>query len=72
MYQEWFDAVPILVNGCYEHNASQLQRAASYWESKGDIKEAEKCRNLAVEELNKAAIEEEKRKSKKWHWWNNF
>ena len=36
MYSEWMDAVPILINRCFEHNRGQLQRARDFWEREGN------------------------------------
>ena len=72
MYEEWFDSMPILISGCYEHNAEQLQRAANYWERNGDLEHAEKCQELAIQERNKAIAEKEKKENKKWHWGYKF
>lgn len=57
MYQEWMDAVPLLVEGCYEYNISQLRKAENYWEREGDIERAESIRNEINMELEKLQME---------------
>ena len=41
MYQEWMDAIPLLVSGCHSHNAAQLARAERYYREHGDNKMAD-------------------------------
>lgn len=58
MYQEWMDAMPLIIGGCHYNNACQYSRAASYWERKGDYEEAQELRRLATQEQNLATEEE--------------
>ena len=48
MYQEWLDAVPLLISGnaswIKEHNKGQLMRYINYCESHNQYKEAEETR----------------------------
>ena len=30
MYQEWIDGIPLLYEGAYEHNISELKKSISY------------------------------------------
>lgn len=53
MYQEWMDAVPLLVEGCHKHNISQLRKAEDYWKREGNIERAESIRNEINMELAK-------------------
>ena len=36
MYQEWMDGVPLLVEGCNEHNRQQLAIARDYYRRNGN------------------------------------
>lgn len=60
MYQEWMDAVPILVSGYYEHNIKQLQKAKNYYTKHNNLDMAnfyqssiDKEQNKLKEEINK-------------------
>lgn len=53
MYFEWFDSIPLIINKCYMHNISELQKAlkwAKINKSKNDI---EKINNLLTQEQTK-------------------
>lgn len=58
MYQEWMDAMPLIISGYHYNNACQYSRAASYWEREGDYEKAQELRRLATQEQNLAAEEE--------------
>lgn len=63
MYSEWMDAIPILVNRCFEHNRGQLQRARDFWEREG---------NQEMVESYDAAIRRENEAEAHWNslsWW---
>lgn len=63
MYSEWMDAVPILINRCFEHNRGQLQRARDFWEREG---------NQEMVESYDAAIRRENEEEAHWislSWW---
>ena len=50
MYQEWMDAVPLIVDGCYEHNISQWNRAKEYWQRNGDTQRADEIKKIIKKE----------------------
>lgn len=50
MYEEWMDAMPLIISGYPEHNIAQWQRAVNYYERNGDIEEANRIRNLIEKE----------------------
>ena len=52
MYQEWMDAIPLLVPGCHRHNAAQLARAEEYYRNHNDIEEADKIHQQYLKELS--------------------
>lgn len=54
MYQEWMDGVPLLYEGAYEHNISELKKAISYYEKQGSysiVKAYEEDLNKEYEKL---------------------
>ena len=53
MYQEWMDAIPLLVEGCHKHNIQQLRKAEEYWKREENIERAESIRNEINIELSK-------------------
>lgn len=56
MYQEWMDGVPLLYEGAYEHNISELKKAISYYEKQGSystVKAYEEDLNKEYEKLAK-------------------
>ena len=40
MYDEWMDGCPLLVEGCDEHNRSELAKARDYWRLHGNEEKA--------------------------------
>lgn len=54
MYFEGMEGIPIIVSGCYEHNAEQYKRAENYYENKGMTESAEHYHRLWQQEKQKA------------------
>lgn len=50
MYEEWMDAIPLIISGYPEHNIAQWQRAVNYWERNGNTEEVNRIRNLIEKE----------------------
>lgn len=59
MYQEWFDAVPILYKGAYYNNINELKKAINYYEKQGDYSTVEAYKEMLAEQ-RKLQAEEEK------------
>lgn len=59
MYQEWFDAIPILFEGAYYNNINELKRAINYYEKQGDYSTAETYKEMLAEQRKLQAEEEE-------------
>lgn len=59
MYQEWFDAVPILFKGAYYNNINELKRAINYYEKRGDYSTVKNYKEMLAEQ-RKLQAEEEK------------
>ena len=57
MYEEWMDAVPLIVSGCHEHNIAQWNRAKEYWERNGDMQRAKEIEALIDAEWKKLNCE---------------
>lgn len=62
MYQEWFDAVPLLYKGAYDNNINELKRAIDYYERQGDYSTAKAYREMLAEQRNLQAEEEKYKK----------
>lgn len=62
MYQEWFDAVPLLYKGAYYNNINELKRAIDYYERQGDYSTAEAYKEMLAEQRNLQAEEEKYKK----------
>lgn len=58
MYQEWFDAVPLLYKGAYYNNINELKRAIDYYERQGDYSTAEAYKDMLAKEKELQAEEE--------------
>ena len=52
MYQEWMDAIPLLVPGCPRHNAAQLARAEEYYKNHNDYEEAKRIHKEYLKEMS--------------------
>lgn len=59
MYQEWFDAVPILCKGAYYNNINELKRAINYYEKQGDYSTVKTYKEMLAEQRDLQAEEEE-------------
>lgn len=58
MYQDWMDAVPLLVEGCYYNNINQAQAAVEYYEREGMQDMANYWKDYIIEERNKKQEED--------------
>lgn len=58
MYQEWFDAVPILYKGAYYNNINELKRTINYYEKQGDYSTVETYKEMLAEQRELQAEEE--------------
>lgn len=50
MYGEWMDGIPILVDGCYEHNIEELETAKTYYIKHKNYKEVKNYDKLILEQ----------------------
>ncbi len=57
MWDEWMDAIPLCVEGCYEHNISEYKRAANYYSNHNMPNDAHYYEEKIIDERNK--MEEE-------------
>lgn len=58
MYQEWFDAVPILYKGAYYNNINELKRAINYYEKQRDYSTVKTYKEMLAEQKELQAEEE--------------
>ena len=61
MYQEWIDGIPLLYEGAYEHNISELKKAISYYEKQGSYSTVKAYEEDLNKEYEKLAEELENR-----------
>lgn len=58
MYQEWFNAVPLLYEGAYYNNIKELNKAIDYYEKQGDYSTAKAYKEMLAEQKELQAEEE--------------
>ena len=58
MYQEWFDAVPLLYKGAYDNNINELKRAIDYYEKQGDYSTVKTYKEMLGEQIELQTEEE--------------